>query len=41
MKRHLIAVGATIVALTAWVGTATAADEPPAGAEQRPGQLAE
>ena len=40
MKRHLIAAGATIIALTAWVGTATAADEPPARGEQLLGQLA-
>ena len=40
MKRHLIAVGIATIALAAWVGTASAADDPPAGADQILGQLA-
>src|SRR5262249_5188908 len=41
MKRHLIAVGVVLIALAAWVGTASAAnDPPPPGADQMLGQLA-
>ena len=42
MKRHLIAVGIALIALAAWVGTASAAagDPPPPGANQLLGQLA-
>src|SRR5207247_1494609 len=41
MKRHLIAVGIAVIALAAWVGTASAANDPPPGADQLLGQLAE
>ena len=40
MKRHLIAVGIAVIALAAWVGTASAANDPPPGADQILGQLA-
>ena len=40
MKRHLIAVGIAVIALAAWVGTASAANDPPPGADQMLGQLA-
>ena len=40
MKRHLIAVGIAVIALAAWVGTASAAYDPPPGADQMLGQLA-
>ena len=40
MKRHLIAVGVAVIALSAWVGTASAANDPPPGADQMLGQLA-
>ena len=41
MKRHLIAVGIALIALAAWVGTASAAaGDPPPGADQALGQLA-
>src|SRR4051812_50099625 len=41
MKRHLIAVGIALIALAAWVGTASAAaGDPPPGADQLVGQLA-
>ena len=40
MKRHLIAVGIAAIALSAWVGTASAASDPPPGMDQLLGQLA-
>jgi len=40
MKRHLIAVGIAVIALAAWVGTASAANDPPPGADQILGQWA-
>ena len=40
MKRHLIAVGIALIALAAWVGTASAAGDSQAGANQALGQLA-
>ena len=40
MKRHLIALGIATLALAVGVGTATAANDPPPGADQLLGQLA-
>jgi len=40
MKRHLIALGVAVIALAVGVGTATAANDPPPGADQLLGQLA-
>src|SRR2546430_12583588 len=40
MKRHLIALGAATIALAVGVGTATAANDPPPGADQLLGQMA-
>src|SRR6266446_2421540 len=40
MKRHLIALGVAVIALAVGVGTATAANDPPPGADQLLGQMA-